>query len=64
MCTGRRIFLKSTNFQDRLSALAILSKETKIEGIVNLKDKVINLSLAKKCEWALCANKIVNEVIK
>jgi len=42
--------------QDRLSALAILSKETKIEIIFNLNDKVINLSLLKKCEWAICTN--------
>jgi len=43
--------------------LAILSKGTNIESIMNFNDKVINLSLVKKCEWELCANTIVNEVI-
>jgi hypothetical protein len=49
--------------QDRLSALAMLSKEIKIEGIINLNNKVINSSHVQKCERALCANTIVNKVI-
>ena len=49
--------------QGRSSALAILSKEKQIENIINLNDKVINSSPVKKCERALCANTIVNEVI-
>ena len=59
-CTRRRVFLRSTTSQDRLSALAILSKGTKIGSIINLNDKVINLPLVKKSEWVLCANTIVN----